>query len=134
MLIAGGVARIALNRPDKRNALDRDTIDELTAILRRCGEDADARVVQNYRRRAMCFAQAPISRRCGARPGLRFAESCPRANPWLARWVTLDINAQADVARVNGDGYGGALGLIWRVRIVVAVGAPSSPSPRCASG
>jgi len=40
-----GVAQIALNRPAKRNALDRATITALSALLQRCADDPEVRVV-----------------------------------------------------------------------------------------
>lgn len=42
---AGGVATVTLNRPDKRNALDRKMIAELKAALTQCDLAADVRVV-----------------------------------------------------------------------------------------
>lgn len=43
--IADGIARIALDRPDKRNALSRELIDELSASVRAVGDDESVRVV-----------------------------------------------------------------------------------------
>src|SRR5258706_9618231 len=43
--IDGGVARITLNRPDKRNALNDDLIDALRNALRRAHDDENVRVV-----------------------------------------------------------------------------------------
>jgi methylglutaconyl-CoA hydratase len=41
----GGVAVVTLNRPDKRNALDDHTVDELKRALARAGEDETVRAV-----------------------------------------------------------------------------------------
>jgi len=41
----GGIATLVLNRPDKRNALDRQTIAELRAAITACDLAADVRVV-----------------------------------------------------------------------------------------
>lgn len=41
----GGVRTIAVNRPDKHNALDRATLGELTLAFQQARADADVRVV-----------------------------------------------------------------------------------------
>jgi methylglutaconyl-CoA hydratase len=41
----GGIARLTLNRPDKRNALDADLISELTATIAASARDPSVRVV-----------------------------------------------------------------------------------------
>lgn len=43
--VAGGVARITLNRPDKRNALDAEIITEIRSALGEAARDESARVV-----------------------------------------------------------------------------------------
>lgn len=43
--VAGGVARITLNRPDVRNALSRTMVHEIATALDACERDADARVI-----------------------------------------------------------------------------------------
>ncbi|MDQ6760067.1 MAG: enoyl-CoA hydratase/isomerase family protein [Acidobacteriota bacterium] len=40
-----GIARLTLNRPDKRNALDREMLDEIAQVLRSSSEDKSVRVV-----------------------------------------------------------------------------------------
>src|ERR1039457_3045887 len=80
--IAAGLARITINRPEKRNALDRATIVALTAALERCDSDSAARLT--------------------------------------ALLGTLDSLSKPTLARVNGDGYGGALGLLGACDIVIA--------------
>jgi enoyl-CoA hydratase/carnithine racemase len=42
---AEGVARVTLDRPEKRNALSLDLMDELTGVLRRLGARPDARAI-----------------------------------------------------------------------------------------
>jgi enoyl-CoA hydratase/carnithine racemase len=40
-----GIARLVINRPDRRNALSLGTIEDLRHALKRCAEDREARVV-----------------------------------------------------------------------------------------
>src|SRR5260370_4941463 len=40
-----GIARVTLNRPDKRNALDRELIDEVQDGVAAAGRDPDCRVI-----------------------------------------------------------------------------------------
>jgi len=42
---AGPAARITLNRPDKRNALSLELMDELVGVLKALGERADVRAI-----------------------------------------------------------------------------------------
>ena len=44
--IAGGIARIALNRPEKRNALKSNRLAALTAELQSCAGNSAVRMVQ----------------------------------------------------------------------------------------
>src|SRR5262245_45003667 len=43
--IADGIARITLNRPEKRNALNADVIDGIKDALRRSGGDSTVRAI-----------------------------------------------------------------------------------------
>lgn len=45
LTIADGIARITLNRPEKRNALNSELIEELKGALRRAGEDGEVRAI-----------------------------------------------------------------------------------------
>lgn len=43
--VAGGVGRVTLNRPGKRNALNATVVAELSRRLARLGDDPSARVI-----------------------------------------------------------------------------------------
>src|SRR5215475_5572607 len=45
LTIADGIARITLNRPEKRNALNQDLIAELKESLRRANQDSEVRLI-----------------------------------------------------------------------------------------
>ena len=118
--IAGGVARITLNRPAKRNALDRATIGALTADLRRCATDAAVRVVQLTGAGNTFCAGADLTE---MQEQARATESAnlKDAEQLAALFAVLDSLPKPTLARVNGDGYGGALGLLAACDIVVVV-------------
>ena len=57
-----GVARLVINRPERRNALGRVTIQELALQLRTVAADPSTRVLDHPRRRRATSAAAPTSR------------------------------------------------------------------------
>jgi len=118
--VQGGVARITLNRPDKRNALDRDTVALLGSELRRCADDPAARVVQITGAGAAFCAGADLGE-MQAQTSATAAANLQDAEGLAAMLAALDAMPKPTLARVNGDGYGGALGLLGACDIVVAV-------------
>ena len=117
--IAEGVARITLNRPEKRNALDRATIAALTAQLRSCAGNDAVRVVQiTGAGNAFCAGADLTEMQSQARAGE--AANLKDAEQLAALFAVLDSLPKPTLARVNGDGYGGALGLLGACDIVVA--------------
>ena len=118
--VLGGVAHIALNRPDKRNALDRATISALGATLARCAADAGVRVVQLTGAGNVFCAGADLTE-MQAQAHASEAENVAHASDLAKVLSALDSFPKPTLARVNGDGYGGALGLIAACDIVVAV-------------
>lgn len=118
--VVAGVAQITLNRPEKRNALDRATIAALSAELQRCAGDAAVRVVQiTGAGKAFCagadLAEMQAQAQADEAANLKDAEQL------AAMLAVLDSMPKPTLARVNGDGYGGALGLLCACDIVVAV-------------
>lgn len=45
LTVDGGIARVTLNRPEKRNALNQELIAGLKGVLRRAGEDNEVRAI-----------------------------------------------------------------------------------------
>jgi methylglutaconyl-CoA hydratase len=118
--IAEGIACITLNRPAKRNALDRGTVAALTAELHRCAADPAVRVVQLTGAGKIFCAGADLAEmqeQAGAAESANLAD----AEQLAALFALLDSLPKPTLARVNGDGYGGALGLLAACDIVVAV-------------
>jgi methylglutaconyl-CoA hydratase len=117
--VAAGVAQITLNRPEKRNALDRATIAALSSELRRCAGDAAVRVVQITGGGQAFCAGADLSE-MQAQADASEAANLRDAEQLAAMLAVLDSMPKPTLARVNGDGYGGALGLMGACDIVVA--------------
>jgi methylglutaconyl-CoA hydratase len=120
--IIAGVAQIALNRPAKRNALDRATVAALSALLQRCADDPGVRVVQITGTGDVFCAGADLGEM--QRQALAAAADNLRDAEQLAAMLgILDSLPKPTLARVNGDGYGGALGILAACDIVVATDA-----------
>ena len=118
--IAGGVAEITLNRPEKRNALDRATIAALSAELQACAGNGAVRLVQITGAGGVFSAGADLTE-MQAQVHAGEAANLADAEQLAAMLALLDSMPKPTLARVNGDGYGGALGLLGACDIVVAV-------------
>jgi methylglutaconyl-CoA hydratase len=118
--ILSGVAQIALNRPDKRNALDSATLSALGAALAQCAADVNVRMVQLTGAGNVFCAGADLTE-MQAQAHASEAENLAHARNLAKVLSALDSFPKPTLARVNGDGYGGALGLIAACDIVVAV-------------
>jgi methylglutaconyl-CoA hydratase len=118
--LVGGIARVTLNRPDKRNALDSATIFALGDALRRCAGDPAVRIVELTGAGEVFCAGADLGE-MQAQAQASYAENLAHAEKLAALLGALDSLAKPTLARVNGDGYGGALGLLGACDIVVAV-------------
>jgi len=114
-----GVAQIALNRPAKRNALDRATIAALCVQLERCAEDPGVRVVQITGTGDVFCAGADLGE-MQAQAQAAEADNRRDAEQLATMLSILDSLPKPTLARVNGDGYGGALGILAACDIVVA--------------
>lgn len=118
--VSGGVAQVALNRPEKRNALDVATLSALGAALAQCAADVEVRVVQLTGAGNVFCAGADLTE-MQAQAQASEEENLAHARNLAKVLIALDSFPKPTLARVNGDGYGGALGLIAACDIVVAV-------------
>jgi methylglutaconyl-CoA hydratase len=118
--VDASVAHVTLNRPDKRNALDRATVAALTTELRHCAADAAVRVVQITGAGKVFCAGADLGE-MQAQAAASEAANLADAEQLATLLGVLDSMPKPTLARVNGDGYGGALGLMAACDIVVAV-------------
>ena len=116
---AEGVATITLNRPERRNALNRRAYDELEAAFRHAALDADARcVVVTGADPAFCSGEDVKEMMTGEKP------AAPAASPPVEYRATPAAMAVSDcpkpvLAAVNGSavGWGMELALYADIRI-----------------
>lgn len=118
-----GVATLTLDRPEKHNALDGATMGELHEALNRIGSDSKARVVVLTGAGASFCAGADIGH---MRSMLNFTEEQNVADALvLAKLLRkLDEFELPLIARVNGNTFGGGVGLVACADI--AIGAASA--------
>lgn len=114
-----GVAIITLNRPDKHNAFDALMIDALTDTLKTLERDRKLRVVMLTGAGGTFCAGADVSAtRAIARAGERDnVQDAMRLGELLA---TLSALSRPTVARVNGNAFGGGVGLVACCDIAIA--------------
>ncbi len=117
--IVAGVARIAINRPAKRNALDRATIAALSTALHRCEHDPAVRVVEITGVGDAFSAGADLAEMQSQRDAHEDANLAD-AKGLATLLGTLDTLPKPTLARVNGNAYGGAIGLLSACDIAIA--------------
>jgi methylglutaconyl-CoA hydratase len=118
--VSGGVGHVTLNRPDKRNALDGATISALGAALEQCAGNPEVRMLQLTGAGGVFCAGADLGE-MQAQAQASEAENLAHARKLSNVLIALDSFPKPTLAKVNGDGFGGALGLIAACDIVVAV-------------
>jgi methylglutaconyl-CoA hydratase len=119
-LSPSGVATLTLNRPDKHNALNGETVRLLTSALLECERDPRVRVVVLTGAGTSFCAGADIAH---MRSMMNATEEQNVEDALLlARCLrTLDELERPVIARINGNAFGGGLGLIACADIAIAV-------------
>jgi methylglutaconyl-CoA hydratase len=115
---SGGVAHLTLNRPDQRNALDSATIGALSAALERCAKDPAVRMLQLTGAGKVFCAGADLGE-MQAQAQSSEEQNLAHAKKLASLLGALDSWPKPTLAKVNGDGYGGALGLIAACDVVI---------------
>jgi methylglutaconyl-CoA hydratase len=116
---AGGVATLVLNRPEKRNALDRQAIAELRAAITACDLAADVRVV------VLRGAGSDFCAGMDLAEMLASVEAPPEENERRAMelgdvFVALRALPKVTVAVVRGRALAGGCGLAGACDLVLA--------------
>ena len=116
---ARGVALVTLNRPERHNAFDGDTLARLQTLLTDLGRDAQVRVVILTGAGATFCAGADIEwmRRMAA---ANAAANVADARALAEVLATLDTLPKPTIARVQGSAFGGGVGLIACCDIALA--------------
>jgi len=117
--VGGGVATLTLNRPDKRNALDRQMITELKSALTRCDLSADVRLVV-VRAAGKDFCAGLDLEELLASADLTPAENERRSMELGELFVMLREMPKVSVAVVAGRALAGGCGLATACDLVVA--------------
>ncbi len=114
-----GVASVVLNRPEKRNAFSGRTLTELTAAAATIAGDSSARAVLLSARGTVFCAGADLAwmrDQIGATDSERRCQVECLAG-MLKAWFDLP---QPVIARVQGNAFGGGLGLMAVADVVIA--------------
>jgi len=116
--VADGVARVTLNPPEMRNALNEVLLRELEATLRRLEDDPDARVIvlRGAGERAFC-AGADLNRVADRGTTLQARESFGGLGRILEHMARMRTPV---IAQVHGYALAGGCGLAAGADIVVA--------------
>ncbi len=114
-----GIARVTLNRPDRRNAFDAEVIKRLTETLAKAGEDPAVRIVILDAAGKHFSAGADLG---WMRDSAQWSEQAniEDAHKLAQLMATLDQLPKPTIARVQGAAFGGALGLVCCCDIAVA--------------
>jgi methylglutaconyl-CoA hydratase len=122
--IDGGVARLALNRPDLHNAFDETLISELTHAIRALDADASVRaLVLEGRGKSFCAgADLNWMKKMAA---YSQAENLADANALTMMLCALNTMSKPTLARVHGAAYGGGVGLVACCDIAIGTSAAS---------
>jgi methylglutaconyl-CoA hydratase len=115
-----GVATLTLNRPDKHNALDGATMQELHAALLALGGNAQVRVVVLTGAGVSFCAGADIAH-MRSMMGATEQQNVDDALLLVRCLRTLDELDKPVIARVNGNVFGGGVGLVACADVAIAV-------------
>ena len=121
--VSGGVARVALNRPDVHNAFDETLIAELTHVVRTFDADPSIRVLI-LEGRGKSFCAGADLHWMKKMAGFTQSENLADANSLAAMLSALNGMSKPTIARVHGAAYGGGVGLVACCDI--AIGTPQA--------
>lgn len=117
-VVAGHVARVTIDRPDRMNAIDEASEAELQRIWSAIEADDQVRCVVLTGAGERAFCTGADMKQSGNKTGLEYwAAARPGGFGGLALRETLDVPV---IARVNGHALGGGMEMVLGCDIVVA--------------
>ena len=114
-----GVARVTLNRPERRNAFDAAMVEDIRLAFERLGQDRSVRVIVLVGAGETFCAGADL-RWMGPDRTVSASEARQDAERLLAMFRAIDECPCPVIARIQGAAYGGGMGLIAVSDIAVA--------------
>ncbi len=115
-----GIARLILARPTRRNAFDEVMIAELSEAFRSLGIDSAIRVVVLAAEGSTFSAGADI-RWMRRQSGNAFDQNLTDSRTFVEMLRLIDECPKPTLAAINGDAYGGGVGLIAASDLAVSV-------------
>jgi methylglutaconyl-CoA hydratase len=114
-----GLARVTLNRPDRRNAFDASMVEEICQAFQTLGHDRSVRLIVLAGAGETFCAGADL-RWIGPDRPVSESEARHDAERLLAMFRTIDECPCPVIVRVQGAAYGGGVGMIAASDIAVA--------------
>ena len=114
-----GLARITLNRPDRRNAFDAPMVEEIRQAFDKLGHDRSVRVIVLAAAGEMFCAGADLAW-MGPDRTVSALEAREDAERLLTMFQAIDECPCPVIGRIQGSAYGGGVGLIAVTDIAVA--------------
>lgn len=114
-----GLARVTLNRPDRRNAFDAAMVEEIRRVFDTLGQDRSVRVIVLAGAGETFCAGADL-RWIGPDRTVSALEARQDAERLLTMFQTIDECPCPVIVRIQGAAYGGGVGLIAVSDIAVA--------------
>ncbi|MFZ1728700.1 MAG: enoyl-CoA hydratase-related protein [Bacteroidota bacterium] len=116
----GHIRTIAINRPDKRNALNADVVTELRAAFDAAEADAAVRVIVLTGRGGVFCAGADLAYLQQINDN-SVLENAADSQQLMKLMYTIRMSNKATIARVNGHAIAGGCGLALTCDILVSV-------------
>jgi len=118
--IADGIATISLNRPEKRNALDAQTVAELTQAVRDCGANDAVRLIVLRAEGPDFCAGADLDQLARMAAGTDPLENLDDASALGELFVLMRRTEKPIVAIVHGKALAGGAGLALACDLILA--------------